>query len=114
MQAFSVEHVVPEARGGRSTPENLALACQGCNNHKYIETSASDPVSGTVVALFHPRLQQWRDQFAWNEDATLIVGLSPSGRATVEALQLNRDGLVALRRLLYTAGEHPPPEEGDM
>jgi hypothetical protein len=60
--------------------------------------------------LFHPRQQRWRDHFSWNDDATLIVGLSPSGRATVETLQLNREGLVALRRLLYAAGEHPPPE----
>jgi hypothetical protein len=31
------------------------------------------------------------------------------GRATVEALQLNRQELVNLRRLLYAAGEHPLP-----
>jgi hypothetical protein len=32
------------------------------------------------------------------------------GRATVEALRLNREGLVNLRRILYAAGEHPPAE----
>jgi len=30
------------------------------------------------------------------------------GRATVEKLQLNRTGLVNLRRLLYQTNEHPP------
>jgi hypothetical protein len=110
MQSFSIEHVVPLARGGPSTEDNLALSCQGCNNRKYTRTTGVDPVSGAVVVLFHPRSERWREHFAWNDDATLIVGLTPSGRATVEALQLNRDGLVTLRRLLYVAGQHPPPE----
>jgi 5-methylcytosine-specific restriction endonuclease McrA len=34
-QSFSVEHIVPRARGGTTSVDNLALACQGCNNHKY-------------------------------------------------------------------------------
>jgi hypothetical protein len=41
----------------------------------------------------------------------LIVGLTPTGRATIEALKLNREPLVNLRRLLYAAGEHPPLED---
>ena len=36
-QAFSVEHVTPRSLGGTTTFDNLALACQGCNNHKYIK-----------------------------------------------------------------------------
>jgi hypothetical protein len=28
----------------------------------------------------------------------------------VEALQLNREGLVNMRRVLYAIGEHPPQE----
>jgi 5-methylcytosine-specific restriction endonuclease McrA len=110
MQAFSVEHIEPRSREGETSAENLALSCQGCNNHKYTRTQAADPVGGDLVPLFHPRGQRWQDHFAWNEDCSLIVALTPTGRATVEALQLNRPGLVSLRRLLYAAGEHPPPE----
>lgn len=110
MQPFSIEHIVPVARGGGGTEENLALSCQGCNNHKFTKINAREPTSGIIVPLHHPRRDRWRDHFAWNHDATLIIGLTPSGRATVEALQLNRPGLVALRRLLYAAGEHPPAE----
>ncbi len=33
---------------------------------------------------------------------------TPTGRATVSELQLNRPGLVNPRRALYTLGEHPP------
>ncbi len=38
----------------------------------------------------------------------LVLGLISIGRATVEKLQLNRAGLVNLRRILVEAGEHPP------
>ena len=110
MQPFSVEHVVPRSRGGPSGAENLALSCQGCNNHKYTKTEARDPVSGAVVPLFSPRAQRWSDHFAWNADASLVIGLTPTGRATVVALRLNREGLVNLRRVLFENGSHPPPE----
>lgn len=110
MQSFSVEHIVPRSRGGKTEFENLALACQGCNNHKYTKTKGRDPVNGDVVPLYHPRLQRWRDHFAWNEDCALIIGLTPVGRATVEALCLNRDGLINLRQVLYIMGTHPPEE----
>lgn len=110
MQAFSVEHIEPRSQGGTTTSENLALSCQGCNNHKYTRTTAPDPVSGTSAPLFHPRRHVWRDHFAWTEDCGRIVGLTSTGRATVEALRLNREGLVNLRQLLFAAGKHPPPE----
>jgi len=109
-QAFSVEHIEPRSQEGVSAFENLALACQGCNNHKYTRTHGRDAVTGEVVPLFHPRRQRWREHFAWNADCTLLLGLTPFGRATVDALRLNRPGLVNLRRVLYAAGEHPPPE----
>ena len=109
MHAFSVEHVQPQSRGGTTGLENLALACQGCNNHKYSKTEAPDPVGGALASLFHPRQQGWGDHFAWSDDGTLIIGLTATGRATVESLRLNRDGLVNLRRILFGSGEHPPP-----
>ncbi|MBS1249028.1 MAG: CRISPR-associated endonuclease Cas9 [Chloroflexi bacterium] len=108
MQSFSIEHIVPRSKGGEGSAKNLALACQGCNNRKYTKTSGQDPITGKEVPLFHPRNQQWQEHFAWNDDFTLIIGLTPTGRATVEGLALNRDGLVNLRRILYQAGEHPP------
>lgn len=91
--------------------ENLAYSCQGCNNHKYIKTDGLDPVSGEVTPLFHPRRQRWRDHFIWSHGFTRIVGLTPTGRATVESLRLNRESLVNLRRVLYEHGQHPPPDE---
>lgn len=110
-QSFSVEHIVPRSRDGESTLDNLALACQGCNNHKYTKTEGHDPATGETVPLYHPRHQRWHDHFAWDEDFTHMIGLTPTGRATVQTLHLNRTGLISLRRILYAAGEHPPAED---
>ena len=70
--------------------------------------AALDPATDARVPLFHPRAHRWEAHFAWNDDFILMVGLTPTGRATIAALQLNRRGLVNLRRLLYAFGEHPP------
>ena len=40
-----------------------------------------------------------------------MVGRTATGRATVEALQLNRDELVEARELWIAAGWHPPEDE---
>jgi hypothetical protein len=109
-QAFSVEHIRPRAAGGETTPDNLALSCQGCNNFKYTRTTGVDPVTRAEVPLFHPRQQPWNDHFGWSADGTLVLGLTPTGRATVEALRLNRDALANLRRVLFAAQEHPPAD----
>ncbi|MBE7381037.1 MAG: HNH endonuclease [Leptolyngbya sp. SIO1E4] len=105
---FSVEHIVPRSKGGADALDNLALACQGCNNRKYVQTDAYDPVSGIRVSLYNPRCHSWHDHFAWNQDFTMILGVTPIGRATIDRLQLNREGIVNLRRILAGAGEHPP------
>jgi hypothetical protein len=93
---------------GDSAADHLALACQGCHNFKYNKTSAFDPGSRQRVPLFHPRQQHWHDHFAWNHDWTLLIGFTPTGRATVEELHLNRPGVLNLRHLLLLIGRHPP------
>ena len=112
-QSFSVEHIKPRSQDGSTTSANLALACQGCNGHKHTKTEGRDPVTGATVPLYHPRQQRWHHHFRWSGDFTMIVGLTPVGRATVEALQLNREGLMNLREVLYAMGEHPPPQAGE-
>ena len=111
-QRFSVEHIKPQSAGGDSTPENLALSCQGCNGHKYTKQEAPDPVTSRIVPLFHPQRQRWSEHFAWSADSSQIVGMTSVGRATVEALQMNRIELANLREVLYAAQKHPPAEPG--
>lgn len=106
--AFTVDHITPRHLQGLTTANNLAFACHGCNQHKSIRVCTPDPTSGALAPLFHPREQRWEAHFAWNHDFTLILGITPTGRATIAALQLNRPGVVNLRRVLYMVGEHPP------
>jgi len=108
--SFAAEHVIPSRRGGQTEFENLALACEGCNAHKYDKIEGRDPVTGAVVPLFNPRQQRWEDHFVWTEACTLIEGITPTGRATVQELHLNREGLVNLRQVLFALGLHPLAE----
>jgi len=107
-QNLSVEHIIPISKNGSTTADNLALACQGCNNYKYTKTQGIDPITNEITNLYHPRQQQWQDHFTWDDEYSKIIGLTPTGRATVVVLKLNRDGLVNLRYILYTTGNHPP------
>ncbi|HMV50878.1 MAG TPA: HNH endonuclease [Blastocatellia bacterium] len=105
---FSVEHINPRSRGGTEELENLAFSCLGCNFIKSTAVDAIDPVTNVRVPLFHPRLDRWNEHFAWNEDFTLVQGLTPTGRASIVRLDLNREGLINLREVLVASGKHPP------
>jgi hypothetical protein len=103
-----IDHIQPVSRGGKTIAENLALSCQTCNNYKYIKTEALDPVTNQSVSLFHPREMLWEEHFTWNEDVTQSIGITPFGRATIALLQINREGVVNIRRVLAIMGYHPP------
>jgi hypothetical protein len=107
-QSFACEHIIPVAKGGATSLDNLALACGGCNSYKYIKQEAVDPSSLENVPLYHPRQDIWREQFAWSEDGLEIIGITPTGRATINALNLNRSGVKNIRRLLIMVRLHPP------
>jgi len=110
-ERFAVDHIIPKVKGGKTQVDNLALCCRGCNEYKSDKTKAVDPQGGKTVALFHPRRQRWVSHFAWSEDLVHVIGLTPTGRATVEALRLNREGLVSLRRAMMAVAWHPPKED---
>jgi hypothetical protein len=105
---FEIEHIRPSSAGGTTAIDNLCLACPMCNRHKSDHISAVDPDTGNVTDLFHPQRDDWASHFAWSVDGSLLVGLTPSGRATIEALRINRPQLVRTRRLWILLGEHPP------
>jgi hypothetical protein len=100
---FHVEHITARQHGGQSDPDNLALACSCCNYHKGPNIAGLDPDDGQLVPLFHPRQHRWSEHFAW--EGTLIVGLTPIGRATVEVLSLNHWARVEIRENLQSLGE---------
>ncbi len=109
-QPFEADHVIPRSKGGPTTVDNLALAC-GCNCYKGDRTHAHDPQTRRSVPLFNPRRQRWARHFAWSEDFLTILWRTAQGRATVDALRLNRPELINLRRILRLVGEHPPGED---
>jgi hypothetical protein len=106
---FTVDHIVPLAQGGTIILENLALACFHYNRRKSIQITAQDPQSGEVVPLFNPRQLVWSDHCVWSGDGLLLLGLTPIGRATITALALNRERVVAIRAADIAVRRHPPP-----
>jgi hypothetical protein len=105
---YVCEHVVPRVLGAGDTLAELAWACPACNGHKSDKTHAYDPKTKRLVSLFNPRRQKWSAHFTWSADARLLIGHTATGRATVEALQLNREELRNLRGTLSLLGQHPP------
>ncbi|MCE7989469.1 MAG: HNH endonuclease [Caldilinea sp. CFX5] len=98
-QSFHCDHVIPRAKGGLTTLDNLCYACPRCNLRKTDSITGVDPMTGDLTALFHPRQQTWSDHFAWSSDYLYILGLALTGRATVDLLQLNDEVLRRARQL---------------
>ncbi len=103
---FHVDHVVPVVAGGPTTLDNLALACVSCSLRKAARQRADAPQSGQSVPLYDPRRSAWNTHFRWND--ARVSGITATGRATVEALKMNRPLMVAIRREEAALGRHPP------
>ena len=106
--SFHCEHVIPRKVGGENMLGNLAWACPACNSTKHAKTHAHDPQTGQCVPLFNPRLKKWNRHFMWSEDLLFIMGRTRTGRATVEALNMNRLEQVNMRMALRAIGKYPP------
>ena len=103
--AFHVDHIHPVAEGGETVPENLALACVSCSLRKGARLYGPDPQTGREAPLFHPRAHRWLEHFAWKGNR--IVGLTNTGRATVDLLKMNRPLIIAIRAEERLYGRHP-------
>jgi hypothetical protein len=103
VKRHQIEHITARQHGGDTVPDNLALACERCNSFKGPNLTGIDPVSNTIVRLFHPRLEPWDEHFEFQGE--FIAGLTPTGRATVELLRMNSAARVKLRKELAERGE---------
>jgi len=92
LESFHIEHIVARQHGGETVLDNLAWACHRCNRHKGPNLTGIDPITKDIVPLFHPRRLIWTGHFSLR--GIELIGLTPSGRATVVLLQMN-----AARRL---------------
>jgi hypothetical protein len=105
---FEVDHIRPQKEGGPTVSDNLAFSCPLCNGFKGARTRGRDLTTGRDVPLFHPRRQNWFRHFRWGPDQQTIEGHTRSGRATVDALQLNNPNLLRLRTIWLVIGSSPP------
>jgi hypothetical protein len=105
--SMAIDHIVPIAAGGQTVRDNLWVACRQCNEYKGAKTHYEDPQSGELVPLFNPRTQKWHDHFTWDAEYTHIIDKTATGRATIEALELNRTLLVRARQRWVLMGWRP-------
>jgi hypothetical protein len=101
--AFPIDHIIARQHGGRTTAENLALACPLCNLLKGTNLTGVDPLTGSVTRLYHPRHDRWSEHFY--RVGAHIVGRTDVGRTTVALLDLNSEERLALRQ---AGPSHPP------
>lgn len=105
---FQIDHVIARQHGGKTSFENLALACLACNNHKGPNIAGIDPEGAhlEVVRLFRPHFDDWNTHFEW--DGPVLLGKTPEVRATIQVLGINLSHRVALRKALIEEGVFPP------
>jgi hypothetical protein len=103
--SHEVDHVIARKHGGQTVAENLALSCLSCNRHKGSDLTTFDPLSNEIVPLFNPRRQTWSDHFTL--DGIHIIGITPTGRATVFLLKLNASTRLAYRQVLIAQERYP-------
>lgn len=74
-----------------------------------------DPKTGKVVSLFNPRRARWAEHCIWDVAQLGIVGHTPTGRVTVEFLDLNDDrhegSVIRIRQRDLADGYHPLPDD---
>jgi hypothetical protein len=103
---FHIDHVLPVTASGATELSNLALACVLCSLRKGARHLLLDPDSAATVSIFNPRAERWTTHFRW--DGLRVVARTAVGRATVEALRLNRMVMLAIRHEEVLRGRHPP------
>ena len=92
---FQFDHVIARQHGGLTVLENSAWSCLHCNKHKGPNIAGLEPVTGKLVALFHPRLH---DGIAIFKGDTLEEARENLREAVTLVLDANRE--LAERSLL--------------
>ena len=108
---FHLEHIIPRILGGSSELGNLALACPSCNLHKADRTSGSNPSNGEVIPFFNPRQDDWDTHFDWDDVA--LIAKTEIGRVTIQALDLNHERRIRIRRAEQLFGLFPPDRNSE-
>ena len=102
---FHVDHIIARQRGGISVPENFAFACLHCNRHKGPNIAGTDPNTGELTRLFHPRTDYWHEYFEWT--GAILVGRTAIARATIHVLSMNDPDFASVREALIREQSFP-------
>lgn len=94
------DHILSEKHLGKTTYENLALACFFCNRNKGSDLGSvlatDDPV---LIRFFNPRTDDWSEHFAFDAQ-NYIVSLTNIGRVTSRIFGFNVENRVLERHAL--------------
>jgi len=96
---LTVEHIFPRSRGGRTSPENLTIACRACNKRR-----GTRPVVAYVRSLL--------DEGSSPRGDSLLLGLGRlAGSDRQDLASYGQRQLALLERLLSerSPGSVPPP-----
>lgn len=105
---FHIEHVRPRSLGGETILSNLALSCPGCNLSKACRLVGTD-AAGVERTLFNPRAYEpwllgWHLHFALDRETGRMIAQTPTGEATIQALNVNDGTRAFARKLQIIAG----------
>ena len=100
-----VDHIVALKHGGDTISKNLVLSCLPCNRYKGSDLTSIDPLTGEIIPLFNPRIQEWPGHFKLEE--AHILGRTPVGRTTVFLLKLNDPVRLQIRLALISQELYP-------
>jgi 5-methylcytosine-specific restriction endonuclease McrA len=125
---FEIDHIIPvalwsnyivgrldaaiqpiPARRGPDHLDNFAWSCPFCNLGK--RQHVTHRVGDEILRLYDPRHDTWSDHFRFLNNYLFIVGITPIGVATQQALGFNAGeigGPLGTRPDSIMAGHYPP------
>lgn len=101
--SFHIDHIVSLKHDGKTSPENLALACQICNLNKGSDIATFLKNLNDPVRFFNPRNEVWGEHFEAS-DSGLLLAKSLIRKATIKVLKLNHLDSIIERRELIVRG----------
>lgn len=109
-QIFSIDHIIPLAKGGNNEEKNLAYSCVkvATTRNGFIQRSLMPLLKRQFLFSIQEYIHNWLEHYSWSEDFLQMIGISAIGRATIDFLKLNRKGVVNLRLATLALEKHPP------
>ncbi|CAN5578859.1 HNH endonuclease signature motif containing protein [soil metagenome] len=98
-----IDHIRSLKHGGKTTFDNLALACQPCNRKKGTDLGSVLPNTHEIVRFFNPRIDLRAEHFKVDPKGE-IGALTEIGKVTADIFGFNDRERVAERKGLIEIG----------